>query len=172
MRDAYHDTMTNSPEIEMYWQMFLQSLSGDRRAKAHLNDVGIFGDTESLSDELCELVRRGIKTATCASLHHMQQDADPIPQIGSFSIVTDFFNKPLCILEYTDVFIRPYNEVDAQFAFDEGEDDRTLDAWRTAHRNYFTRTLIEAGLSFSEDMPLVCQRFRIVFPMQMPRVED
>ncbi len=47
--------------------------------------------------------------------------------------------------------------VDAAFAFDEGEDDRSLESWRNAHRTYFGRR----G-QFAENMLLYCQRFRIV----------
>jgi len=47
--------------------------------------------------------------------------------------------------------------VDAAFAHDEGEGDRSLAFWRSAHRAYFTRL----G-QFAEDMPLCCERFRVV----------
>jgi uncharacterized protein YhfF len=47
--------------------------------------------------------------------------------------------------------------VDAGFARDEGEGDRSLAYWRGAHREYFGRQ----G-KFSEDMMLMCERFRLV----------
>ena len=40
---------------------------------------------------------------------------------------------------------------------EEGEGDRSLDYWRSAHRNYFGRQ----G-KFREDMMLMCERFRLV----------
>ena len=52
---------------------------------------------------------------------------------------------------------RRYNEVDAAFAYEEGEGDRSLAYWREAHRKYFGRQ----G-KFSEDMMLMCERFRLV----------
>ncbi len=52
---------------------------------------------------------------------------------------------------------RRYNEVDAAFAHEEGEGDRSLTHWRAAHRNYFGRQD-----KFSEDMMLMCERFRLV----------
>jgi uncharacterized protein YhfF len=60
-------------------------------------------------------------------------------------------------LETTELTQRRYDEVDAQFAFEEGEDDRTLESWRAAHRNYFTR-----NGGFAPDMLLNCERFRLV----------
>jgi len=52
---------------------------------------------------------------------------------------------------------RPFDEVDAGFAFDEDEGDRTLNWWRDAHTNYFTRR----G-EFAPGMEVYCERFRLV----------
>jgi uncharacterized protein YhfF len=54
-------------------------------------------------------------------------------------------------------------EVDAQFAYDEGEGDRSLDHWRTAHWEYFSRVLPLIAKEPISDMPLVCERFRVVY---------
>ncbi|NIP23207.1 MAG: ASCH domain-containing protein, partial [Phycisphaerae bacterium] len=59
---------------------------------------------------------------------------------------------------------RPYNEVDAQFAYDEGEGDRSLAYWREAHERFFSRFLPNIGLEFSETMPLVLEQFRVIYP--------
>jgi uncharacterized protein YhfF len=55
------------------------------------------------------------------------------------------------------VTYRRFGEVDAAFAYEEGEGDRSLTCWREAHRRYFGRL----G-KFSEDMMLMCERFRLV----------
>ena len=65
--------------------------------------------------------------------------------------------EPRCIIESLEVSYRRYNEVDAAFAHEEGEGDRSLAYWREAHRRYFGRQ----G-KFSEDMMLMCERFRLV----------
>jgi uncharacterized protein YhfF len=61
------------------------------------------------------------------------------------------------VIETLEVSYRRYNEVDAAFAYEEGEGDRSLRYWREAHRSYFGRM----G-RFSEDMMLMCERFRLV----------
>ena len=65
--------------------------------------------------------------------------------------------EPRCVIETTEVTYRRFNEVDATFAHDEGEGDRSLAYYRDAHRGYFSRL----G-RFSEDMRLMCERFRLV----------
>ena len=64
---------------------------------------------------------------------------------------------PIAVIETVELTQRRFDEVDEAFAFDEGEDDRTLAAWRRVHRNYFSRQ----G-TFAPDMLLSCERFRLV----------
>ena len=61
------------------------------------------------------------------------------------------------VLETVELTRRQFGEVDTAFAYDEGEDDRTLADWREAHTAYFIRR----G-EFSPDMELYCERFRLV----------
>lgn len=71
--------------------------------------------------------------------------------------------EPFCIVETVDVFVRNYNEVDADFAREEGEGDLSLGYWQEAHRRFFSRSLPKIGRQFSEEMPLVCERFRLIY---------
>ena len=111
-----------------------------------------FGDGPELADELLGLVIRGIKTATCST-----EDEPNTSTPGERWIVLDGHGEPRCVIETTEVSYRRFDEVEANFAFEEGEGDRSLDHWRKAHRAYFTRQ----G-KFSEDMMLMCERFRLV----------
>ena len=111
-----------------------------------------FGDGPELADELIELVVKGVKTATCST-----EDEPNISTPGERWIVLDGRGAPRCVIESTEVTYRRYDEVDAAFAHDEGEGDRSLGYWRDAHRNYFGRQ----G-KFREDMMLMCERFRLV----------
>ncbi|HEY1797589.1 MAG TPA: ASCH domain-containing protein [Stellaceae bacterium] len=72
-------------------------------------------------------------------------------------VMLDGRGRPRAVSETVELTQRRYDEVDAAFAYDEGEDDRSLDSWRRAHRNYFTRKH-----QFAPDMPLYCERFRVV----------
>lgn len=111
-----------------------------------------FGDSPELADELLDLVLKGLKTATCNT-----EDEPNLSSPGEQWVVRDGRGTPRCVIETLDMTARRYTEVDAAFAYDEGEGDRSLAYWREAHRQYFTRS----G-QFSEDMILVCERFRLV----------
>ena len=43
------------------------------------------------------------------------------------------------------------------------EGDGTLASWREDHEHYFRRTT-PAGREFSGDAPVVCERFRLLYP--------
>ncbi|MEH2530570.1 uncharacterized protein YhfF [Bradyrhizobium sp. AZCC 1588] len=111
-----------------------------------------FGDGPELADELLDLVIKGAKTATCST-----EDEPNTSTPGEQWIVLDGRRAPRCVIETIEVTYRRFPEVDAAFAYEEGEGDRSLAYWRQAHRNYFGRL----G-KFREDMMLMCERFRLV----------
>jgi uncharacterized protein YhfF len=84
--------------------------------------------------------------------------------VGGYSVVTDFDGHPQCVIQTTEVRRLPFTEVDAKFAFDEGEGDRTLEYWRTVHRKFFTECCLELGIEFDESMMICCKRFKKLFP--------
>ena len=65
-------------------------------------------------------------------------------------------------VEITEVNIRPFNEIDEEFAFEYGEGDRTLTWWRKAMWRYFSDQCADLGLEPIETMPIVCCRFRLL----------
>lgn len=137
--------------------------SGISEADAMAVKVDKFGDSPQMADELLVPVLSGIKTATCSAVWEWEHENEAIPHIGMLSVILDGKDEPRCIIETVEVTIKKYNEVDAEFASDEGEGDRSLNYWREAHENFFTRTLPRIGKEFSEDIPLVCERFKVIY---------
>jgi uncharacterized protein YhfF len=149
--------------IEAYWQGYLETLP----AESPVRDEGYlaegWGDSPQMADELGALISDGTKTATCSALWEYEAEGEPLPEVGVKTVVLDGDGNPLCIVETTEVEIRPYNSVDDRFAYEEGEGDRSLDYWREAHWRFFSRTLPNVGKEPTTDMPLVCERFHMVY---------
>lgn len=122
-----------------------------------------FGDSEQLANELAELVLRGTKRATAASLWSLEDEGKRLPIPGDLSIVTNWAGAPLCIIETLAVDVVRFDEVSAEFAATEGEGDGSLAYWQEAHKQYFTRECKRAGRQFTESMLLACERFRVVY---------
>ena len=115
-------------------------------------------------DALAELVLNGIKTATASAYPLYEQEQEPLPKAGDYSVILNTKGEAVCIIRTTKVYVVPFREVSADHAFREGEDDRSLESWRKVHRDFFTREMNDEGLSFDEDMPVVCEEFMRVYP--------
>ncbi len=67
------------------------------------------------------------------------------------------------MIETTEVRIGPLSSVDAAFAWDEGEGDRTRPDWLRSHSAFFRRSYDRLGLDFHDDIDVVFERFQLVF---------
>jgi len=146
-----------------YWHAFLASLPPLSPYHGRPYLLERFGDDLQLASELGQLVVRGIKTGTCSALWKWEAEGTLIPQPGLISIILDGQDRPICIIETTEVFICRFNAVDEEFARAEGEGDLSLAYWRRTHKHFFSRSLPAIDREFSEDMPLVCERFRVIY---------
>ena len=111
-----------------------------------------FGDNPSLADQLLALVLEGKKRATCWAVSEGLKGA----AVGKSMVALDSKGRPRAVLTTTELVQRRFNDVDDDFAYHEGEGDRSLAYWREAHTRYFTRL----GL-FEADMMLWCERFSV-----------
>lgn len=122
-----------------------------------------FGATPEQADGLLALVLAGIKTGTASYGWDYEKDGEPLPVAGGHDIVLDGSGEPRAVLLTESVEVVPFDEVTSEHAYAEGEDDRTLESWRRIHREFF-EDHIDVGRPFSGDMPMVCERFRVLYP--------
>lgn len=128
-----------------------------------------FGDHATLADELLDLVLAGTKRATAGLVADFAHEDEPLPRIGGHWVACDSAGHPRAILRTTELRLGPLEGVDDAFAWDEGEGDRTRASWLADHRAYFARTLTARGKTWSDDLEVVFERFRVVWP---PEVAD
>ena len=147
------------------WQAFLASgtaAAADAADRAYT--TWHFGTGGVMADELLGLVLAGGKRATAGSLWTYEHDGDAVPRPGELSVVADGSGTARCVLRTQQVDVVPFCEVGAEFAAAEGEGDLSLEYWREGHWRYFTRELTTFGRTPEEDMPIVCERFEVVYP--------
>ncbi|MBV1758651.1 MAG: ASCH domain-containing protein [Dethiosulfatibacter sp.] len=138
------------------------------------NDVREKGERESFdqawhfcnnqkdADELADLTVKGIKQATTSLYYWYEDGKEPIPKPGDLDIITDFEGNPKCVIETVRVDVVAFKDVSEEFAQTEGEGDKSLEYWRKAHIKFFTEDMTAEGLTFTEDMKVVCEVFRVV----------
>ncbi len=146
------------------WADYLASGSPDALGAA---DAGYsawqFGFGVEQGDRLLACVLDGPKRATAGALWAYEAEGDPVPVPGDHSVLLDGHGIARCIIRTTEVTVTPFDQVDEAFAYDEGEGDRSLEYWRDVHWTYFTRELTELGREATPDMPVVCERFEVVY---------
>lgn len=152
--------MQKTPQVKTFWQNFCEA-SGTNADTSY--QVWFFGNSSEMARELAELVISGKKTATASLVAVNKITPEIAPIADGYSVVTDFEGNPFGVIQTTEIRHLPFDEVDAQFAFDEGEGDQTLEYWRDVHWQYFKKEAAELNIEFNEKSLICCERFKLLF---------
>jgi uncharacterized protein YhfF len=160
----------SQPEVETFWQLArfhaklnsAPSYFGPTTLEVVPPPAWSFGSTPEQADELLTLVLRGTKTATAGALWDFEAEDEPLPEVGTLSILLDGAGHPHALIEATDVRVVPFDEVDDEHARLEGEGDLSLAHWREVHERFFTEVATH-GRDFDRGMPVVLERFQVVY---------
>ena len=147
---------------EAFWQGYLETLPVTERGRRYY-EAFQFGRGREMVTQLTRLVLDGVKTATSDLLWQLEVQHKPLWAPGDEHVVFDAFWMPVCVIRTKELLIKPFNEVDEAFAYDYGEGDRTLEWWRRHEWNWYAAECHEIGREPAEDMPLLCERFEVVY---------
>ena len=141
------------PDVAEFWRRFVAAtgINGPYTAWG-------FGSSPEQATELGLLVRDGPKRATASRVSDYRS-GEPLPAAGDLSVILDGHGDPLCVIRVTAVEVRAFGEVDEEFAWTEGEGDRSLAYWREAHIRFFA----SYGGTVDEATPVVLERFDLLW---------
>lgn len=145
--------------VEEYWTRFIEK-NPAYRDRSYETWCFCYGDY--LPDKLIGLVKQGKKTGTSSALD-LYEGGDKIPGKGDVSVITYGNGLPGCIVETKECRVMSFSEITEEEAALEGEGDLTLAFWREVHEEVFTREYEEAGRRFSRDIPVIFERFEVVY---------
>lgn len=151
-------------EIQDTWSRFLSETGRD--PKTPCLEAFYFGDSQALADELLELVLSGRKRATTSSVLTFKALGLSLPEPGSLSLVTDFAGHPRCVIETTAVTCLTFKDMTFELAKREGEDS-CLETWIEGHRRFFQAEAQTCGYTFTEDLPILFEDFRVIYPPEL-----
>ncbi|MFG2134148.1 ASCH domain-containing protein [Streptomyces sp. NPDC048751] len=120
-----------------------------------------------LRDKLVAAILNGTKTSTTGLVVDYEHEGEPLPKVGSRAVVIDSDDRPVAVIEVTDVRVVPLAQVDLAHAVDEGEGDTSVAEWRANHERFWHSDEMRAALEDPEftvdDATLtVLERFRLV----------
>ncbi|MEV4481130.1 ASCH domain-containing protein [Micromonospora coxensis] len=120
-----------------------------------------------LRDQLVAAVLSGAKTSTTGLLQDYELDGEPLPEVGARAVVVDSVDRPVAVIEVTEVRVARVGDVDLDHARDEGEGYDSVAAWRVGHEQYwhgpdYRGWLGDPEFTVDDDTPAVLERFRVV----------
>jgi len=120
-----------------------------------------------LRDRLVAAILAGAKTSTSALVLGYERDNEPLPEVGQVSAVLNSENRPVAVIELTEVRVVRLADVDLQHALDEGEGDESVAQWRAEHERFWHSAEVRAELgdpdfTVNDDTLVLAQRFRLV----------
>jgi uncharacterized protein YhfF len=119
-----------------------------------------------LRDQLVAAILSGAKTSTSSLVADYERDQEPLPQVGARSYVVDSQDRPVAVVETTEVRVVRLGDVDLRHAVDEGEGYETVAAWRAGHEDFWHSPEVRAELNdptftVDDDTLMVAERFRL-----------
>ncbi len=152
-----------NPSSQKFLQAYLETLPLSLRQKERVIHCDYFCADEENANLCAELVKQGEKRATCGLTRWYDLGEEIEIKTGDLMIVQDWNHNPVCIIEFTSIQKCAFRDVDASFAIEEGEGDKSYQWWRKVHWDFFSRELTEIGEVMSEDEMLSLEHFKLVY---------
>lgn len=121
-----------------------------------------FTNSEYVANELCELVLANKKKATSSAKKTFEILNIPYPNVGDFSVITDYYGNPRCVIQNISVSEHRFCDMDFNLVSKEGEDEN-LESWQKNHEKFFKEESKSLGYTFEYEMLVVFEEFKVVF---------
>ncbi len=151
--------------IKSFWHEFLNSDACVDGAKPSFQTSYKIGSDEVHANEGANLILAGAKTATSTLAWELEKNAEPVPAVGDLCVIENGKSEAVCVVETTWVEVIPFGKIDGEFARDYAETDGTLEDWKRIFGEYYSAECESLGKVLNEDTPLVCERFRVIYPL-------
>lgn len=122
-----------------------------------------FCDNKKDADKCAELVVMKIKQASSPSVWWFKKYNETFPKIGDIAIVTNWNGDAKAIIRTTKVELVEFRKITPQYAYIEGEGDRSLDYWKKVHWDYYKREMEKFQEYPNEEMEIVCEYFETIW---------
>ncbi|MGO4460535.1 ASCH domain-containing protein [Streptomyces sp. M-16] len=127
----------------------------------------LLGFPGELRDRLVAAVLSGAKTTTTGLLEQYGREGEPLPEPGARAVLVDSAERPLAVLELTEVRVLRLADVELRHAVDEGEEYASVAEWRASHERFWHSGELGAAVgdphfTVDDDTLVVTQRFRIL----------
>ena len=121
----------------------------------------------ALRDQLNAAILDGSKASTTSLVLEYRLEDEPFPEAGKRAVALGSDERPLFVMETTEVRFARLGDVDLAHAVDEGEGYATVAEWRAGHEDYWhgddvRQALGDPTFAVDDDTEAVLERFRVV----------
>lgn len=158
-REPVENLVQGDPRVQGYWAEFCRACGV---ADATPYQAYYFGDSDELAHELVELVVTGDKRATTTLLWSVERYPALAPVAHGYGVLTEHDGSPRAVVRTRSLEVCAFDQVDAQYAWEEGEGDRSLATWRADHWEFFSRECALLGRAPRPEMRVILERFELL----------
>lgn len=120
-----------------------------------------------LRDQLVAAILDGCKTSTTSLAIEYEREQAPLPTVGDRSVLVDSNDRPVAVLEVTDLRVVRLADVDLPHVRDEGEGHPSVAHWRDCYERFWQSSQMRAELgdpdfTIDDTTHVVLERFQIV----------
>ena len=133
-----------------------------------------FGFPGPLRDQLVAEILDEAKMSTTGLVDDYEHHREPLPTVGTRSVVVDSDDRPVAVIEVTSVRVAPLAQVALAHAVDEGEGFTTVSEWRLSHERFWEsedmrRALDDPAFMVGDATLVLLKRFRVIASLRAPR---
>jgi uncharacterized protein YhfF len=151
----------SSQTILPFWSSFLSVAPMADAAKRPV--VALRADEMPDREDSLRLVLDGTRTALLDLLADVEAAGAQPPPCGALGVLEDSQGTPRGVVEFTEVELARFDDIDDGFARAFASWGSSLKAFRRGCRTWFAPRCRALGHSFAPDTVFVCQRIRLVF---------
>jgi len=152
-------------EYDEFWGRCQRALPDEHLGARYT--VRRVGNAQAISETLLDLVVSGQKTGLFTRLAELEA-AGLMHSAGDYVIFTDYADQPRCLVRMQECKRLKFSEVGPEHTSCESPAARDIEVWRSIHRGYWTPVLAAEGAKFREDIPILFQRFKLLYVEHPP----
>ena len=147
-------------KYEDFWARCRHAMPGEPLGDRYA--VRRMGNAPALCETLLGFVTTGQKTGLFSRPEELEATG-LMPTPGDLVIFTDYAGNPRCLVRMEECRRLKFSEVGPEHTACESPAARDLETWRGIHRRYWTPILAAEGAAFTDDVPVLFQRFRLLY---------
>lgn len=147
---------------EEFWMMAIQS--GGVPEGTVCKRCSYFGETPEESTNELQRLLWGEKTAVSHCIPWYLRNMQPLPKLGDYTIITDFYGNPAAVVKTVEVTLEAAPDIPRELA--EKERAGGYEEWYQWRQDRNRRLAQQSGFPYVEDLGVLMEEIQVVFPVR------